>query len=291
MCDAIKTEKARLTKYRMPNLRKTVLTLTILIIATSGKGQSKIESLELSIGRSQTNQPVSLQQSLAELYLKQQLGPYGEQDRTIIPSAAIVFELKGLTTAHTSSNFLNELSYFYSIGFQLEKRLSYIGREEILVDVDEQDPKVTYHQYDRTTIRVFENLNALKLGGGMVYIHHLDRSWNINIRSAVQIGLPIQNNLVAGKDLRREIEAISENGKKKEVVYQSLTTNKLRQNTFILVQPQLQLGVDFKPFEQRMVFINFSYASSASMYKQKTGKEMDYNSGFWFGVRSQIISN
>jgi hypothetical protein len=288
MTDAIKIQKLRFTKYRMPKLQKISVILIAFSISSFCSGQSANKNLELSFGYSHTNNPKSLQKDIAKSYLTEELGSYDKSTRAVIPSGAIVFEINVLNDPLTSTNLSEELSLFYSLGIQLEKRLSFVAREEQLVDENQNDPEVTYRMYDRTTYRIFENLNAFKLGGGLAYTHHIDRTWNVGVKAMLALGRPISNNMVIGKEVRREVDAISEDGTHQDVLYQSLSTDKIKQDAFTLIEPQLRLGVDYKPFEERMVFINISYGSSAKIYRIKHQNITDYANGFSFAVRSKI---
>lgn len=278
----------RLTKYHMPKILKSGFTLLLSFACWAAFAQTPTKDIELGFGYIYTYRPVSLQSSVVQRHLNIEQSELA-QYRSVIPSGSLVIDLAAYKPLAHSKNYATEWFIIYGASIQLEKKLTYVKRQEILVSETNGEPGVIHRQMDRETLRFFENQNIAKLLLGIAYVQHLDRSWNLTARPSLALGAPLQNDLAVGRELKRELDLITDSGTSTEVIHQHFSTQRIDQAQYLELQGAIKVGVDYKPFASRHIFINGSYTATArGFFGKNIENNQEYGSGFIIAVRSRM---
>lgn len=273
----------------MPKNLPILLVLSIILLGNESRAQVAIQELDLSLAYLRSSKPSSINSESIANYLQQELEiSQAQNTRVYLPSNVLQFELSASGRIRHSKNFSHEFRGIYGVGLQLEKRLTHVANREILIQENTNNPALIYREYDRVYYRFFENLNIAKLHLGIDYRYHLNRNWNLFSKGVISAGRPFPNKATLGIETRREVDEISESGTKHQLQYQGFRTEKISQRAFTLLQFQLVQGVDYKPFDSRLIFLNVSYRYSLNHYLIDASMLRDQASGFSFGVRSSI---
>ena len=266
---------------------KFILLLLVCTLGIAARAQDGKKMMELNMAYPYNAQPSSIQSINIRQHIQENFGSLEEHHRRIIPSGSLNFALNISRPLVRTDNFSNETDIFAGIGLQLEKRVTYVVENETLVKTEVTNQSLV-ETFDRETYRYFENLNQAKIQAGVHHTLHLNRVVNLSFRPQFSLGLPLQNSLLIGREVKREKDISNEDGKHSELDYIHLETRKIDQSKYTVLQAQISGGLDYKPFGSRLIFLNLSYLGSRNYYFVRKAKTIDHSSGFVFSVRSSF---